>query len=87
MVINIGNIFLVYEYIGCRMKNRLIESGGDYYNYNRYFSFYNEEYLLPWWLAHHTKLFDHGILINKGSTDRSVEICKNSRHTGKYEIL
>ncbi len=25
---------------------------------------------------HHTKLFDHGILINKGSTDRSVEICK-----------
>ncbi len=38
--------------------------------------FYNEEYLLPWWLMHHTKLFDHGILINKGSTDRSVEICK-----------
>ena len=25
---------------------------------------------------HHTKLFDHGILINRGSTDRSVEICK-----------
>ncbi|MDQ0417046.1 hypothetical protein J2Z48_001218 [Croceifilum oryzae] len=38
--------------------------------------FYNEEYLLPWWLMHHTKIFDHGILINKGSTDRSVEICK-----------
>ncbi len=38
--------------------------------------FYNEEYLLPWWLMHHTKLFDHGILINRGSTDRSVEICK-----------
>ncbi|WP_162177859.1 glycosyltransferase family 2 protein, partial [Bacillus gaemokensis] len=38
--------------------------------------FYNEEYLLPWWLMHHTKLFDHGILINRGSTDRSVEICR-----------
>ncbi|HDR7849242.1 TPA: glycosyltransferase family 2 protein [Bacillus toyonensis] len=38
--------------------------------------FYNEEYLLPWWLMHHTKLFNHGILINRGSTDRSVEICK-----------
>ncbi|MGF9814338.1 ATP synthase subunit B family protein [Bacillus toyonensis] len=25
---------------------------------------------------HHTKLFDHGILINRGSTDRSVEICR-----------
>ncbi|PGE67870.1 glycosyltransferase family 2 protein [Bacillus toyonensis] len=37
--------------------------------------FYNEEYLLPWWLMHHIKLFDHGILINRGSTDRSVEIC------------
>ncbi|WP_337912754.1 glycosyltransferase family 2 protein [Paenibacillus arenosi] len=38
--------------------------------------FYNEEYLLPWWLMHHTKLFDHGILINRGSTDRSIEICR-----------
>jgi len=38
--------------------------------------FYNEEYLLPWWLLHHTKIFDHGILINRGSTDCSVEICR-----------
>lgn len=38
--------------------------------------FYNEEYLLPWWLLHHTKLFDYGILINRGSTDLSVEICR-----------
>ena len=38
--------------------------------------FYNEEYLLPWWLMHHTQIFDHGILLNKGSTDRSVAICK-----------
>jgi hypothetical protein len=38
--------------------------------------FYNEEYLLPWWINHHKKLFDHGIMINHHSTDRSVEICK-----------
>ncbi|MCR8643443.1 glycosyltransferase family 2 protein [Paenibacillus sp. N1-5-1-14] len=38
--------------------------------------FYNEQYLLPWWLMHHTAMFDHGILINRGSTDRSVEMCK-----------
>ena len=39
-------------------------------------TFYNEEYLLPYWLKHHTRLFDHGILINWGSTDNSVEIIK-----------
>jgi hypothetical protein len=38
--------------------------------------FYNEEYLLPWWINHHKKIFDHGIMINYHSTDRSVEICK-----------
>ena len=38
--------------------------------------FHNEEYLLPWWINHHKKLFDDGILINYHSTDRSVEICK-----------
>jgi hypothetical protein len=38
--------------------------------------FYNEEYMLPWWINHHKKLFDYGIMINHGSTDRSVEICK-----------
>jgi hypothetical protein len=38
--------------------------------------FYNEEYLLPWWINHHKKLFDYGIMINHGSTDKSVEICK-----------
>ena len=37
--------------------------------------FFNEEYLLPLWLRHHVPLFDHGILINRGSTDRSVAIC------------
>lgn len=38
--------------------------------------FYNEEFLLPWWLKHHKKYFDHGILINYHSTDRSVDIIK-----------
>ena len=30
--------------------------------------FYNEEYLLPWWLMHHKQYFDHGVLINYAST-------------------
>jgi hypothetical protein len=38
--------------------------------------FYNEEYLLPYWLKHHRQYFEHGILINYHSTDKSVEICK-----------
>lgn len=37
---------------------------------------YNEEYLLPLWLEHHKTMFDHGIIIDYRSTDRSVEICK-----------
>jgi len=39
--------------------------------------FYNEEYLLPWWLEHHKKIFDYGLMINYNSTDRSVEIIKD----------
>lgn len=38
--------------------------------------YYNEEYLLPWWLSYHKKIFDHGILIDYGSTDKSNEIIK-----------
>nr|QMP83717.1 MAG: hypothetical protein [Caudoviricetes sp.] len=38
--------------------------------------FYNEEYLLPWWLNHHKKYFDDGIMINYASTDNSVNIIK-----------
>ena len=38
--------------------------------------FYNEEFLLPWWLKHHKAIFNHGIMINYGSTDRSVDIIK-----------
>jgi len=35
---------------------------------------FNEEYLLPFWLEHHKQHFDHGIIIDYYSTDRSVEI-------------
>jgi hypothetical protein len=38
--------------------------------------FYNEEYMLPWFLTHHKQMFDHGIMIDYHSTDRSVEIIK-----------
>ena len=38
--------------------------------------FFNEEYLLPWWLEHHKKYFDHGVMIDYNSTDSSVEIIK-----------
>ena len=37
---------------------------------------YNEEYLLPFWLRHHLPMFQHGIIIDYASTDRSVEIVK-----------
>jgi len=36
----------------------------------------NEEYFLPWWLNHHKQMFDHGIIIDYRSTDRTVEIVK-----------
>jgi hypothetical protein len=38
--------------------------------------FFNEEYMLPWWLAHHRLVFDHGIMIDYNSTDASREIIK-----------
>lgn len=38
---------------------------------------YNEEYLLPWWLEHHKNMFDHGVLIDYNSTDRSIEIIRS----------
>ena len=37
---------------------------------------YNEEYMLPWFLNHHKQIFDHGIIIDYHSTDRSVEIIR-----------
>ena len=27
--------------------------------------FFNEAYLLPWWLRHHRDVFDHGVLIDR----------------------
>ena len=36
----------------------------------------NEEYLLPFWLEHHASIFDHGIMIDSGSTDRSIELIR-----------
>lgn len=37
----------------------------------------NEEYLLPFWLKHHKRYFDHGVIVDYNSTDRSVEIIKD----------
>lgn len=37
---------------------------------------YNEEYLLPFWLEHHRRVFDHGVIIDWHSTDRSLEIVR-----------
>jgi len=39
--------------------------------------FYNEEYLLPFWLKHHKDMFTKGIMIDYNSTDNSVEIIKS----------
>ena len=38
--------------------------------------FFNEAYLLPWWLKHHREIFDHGVLIDWNSTDGSADICR-----------
>lgn len=38
--------------------------------------FYNESYLLRWWIPHHRQVFDHGILIDYASTDDSVAIIR-----------
>jgi len=37
---------------------------------------FNEEYLLPFWLDHHSRIFDNGIIIDYCSTDNSVQIIK-----------
>jgi Glycosyl transferase family 2 len=36
--------------------------------------FHNEAYLLEPWLQHHRTIFDHGILLDNGSTDHSREV-------------
>ena len=35
---------------------------------------FNEEYMLPFWLEHHRRIFDHGIIIDYHSTDATVAI-------------
>jgi len=35
---------------------------------------FNEELLIPYWLNHHKKMFDHGVIINYDSTDNTVNI-------------
>lgn len=37
---------------------------------------YNEEYLMPWWLEHHARVFDHGIVVDHGSTDATAAIVR-----------
>jgi hypothetical protein len=46
---------------------------------------YNEEYLLPFWLEHHSTIFDHGIIIDYCSNDSSIEIIK--RFCPTWEIV
>jgi hypothetical protein len=38
--------------------------------------FLNEELLLPGWLNHHKKLFSHGVMLDWGCTDNSVDIIR-----------
>ena len=38
--------------------------------------FYNEEYLLPFWIKHHRDVFDNAILINYRSTYNSDRLIK-----------
>jgi hypothetical protein len=42
---------------------------------------YNEAFLLPYWIAHHQKIFDHGVVIDYASTDESVEIVERMAPT------
>jgi hypothetical protein len=37
---------------------------------------FNEEFLLPYWIRHHTRICDHGVFINYHCTDSSLDIIK-----------
>lgn len=39
--------------------------------------FWNEEFLLPFWLRHHRDIFDRGVLVDHQSDDRSLEIVRD----------
>lgn len=45
----------------------------------------NEEYLLNWWLQHHKNKFDHGLIIDYGSTDGSVDLIK--KITPSWQVI
>lgn len=47
--------------------------------------YYNEEYLLPYWIEHHKRIFDNIIFIDHHSTDRSNEIIL--KHYPKENII
>ena len=48
--------------------------------------FYNEEYLLPFWIRHHFNLFDDVVLINNNSSDRLWKLYKQWHQIGKLLI-
>lgn len=37
---------------------------------------WNEAFLLPYWLRHHCAMFDHGVIIDYGSTDGTPELAR-----------
>lgn len=39
---------------------------------------WNEEFLLPFWIEHHRRIFDRCIVLDYGSTDRSLDILKSA---------
>jgi len=45
----------------------------------------NEEELLPYWLKHHRRLFTHGVILDVGCTDRSMDIIREMCPT--WEII
>jgi len=46
---------------------------------------YNEEYLMYWWLKHHREHFDHGVIIDFGSTDGTLDLVRDLCPT--WEII
>jgi glycosyltransferase involved in cell wall biosynthesis len=39
--------------------------------------FLNSEHILPWWIQHHKGIFEYVVMVDHGSTDRSVEIIRS----------
>lgn len=37
---------------------------------------HNEAFLLPFWIRHHRRIFDHGVIVDRGSTDDSIQIIR-----------